>query len=203
MNEKKYKRILYFILMTMILTIVVQCYWNYKNYLQNKRHFINQVQISLDNALERYYADLAEANQMTFIDVTSDTINFNLDHEHHNTDSIFIAIQNDIRSTFKGDLRFDGVTQLLDSTGYTFSSDGDSVTKVKMIKGKKASDSIKLLQGITSIYISIQDDSLNFETLKPLISEELKRKSFEIMKIFRRKSNTLLMFLNIFKHEAQ
>ena len=198
MNEKKYKRILYFILLTMVLTIVVQCYWNYNNYLQNKQQFINQVQISLDNALELYYADLAEANQMTFIDMASDTISFNMDHKHHNTDSIFIAIQNDLQSTFKGDLKIDGVTQLLDSTGYTFSSDGDTVTKVKMIKGKKAADSIKLLKGITSIYISIQDDSLNFETLKPLIDKELKRKNFNIpfgLKHFR--NDTVISSYNL------
>ena len=73
MNEDKYNNILYIILSVIVLTIGLQVYWNYKNYLQNKQNFINQVQVSFDNALDTYYADLAESNAMTFIDVDTDT----------------------------------------------------------------------------------------------------------------------------------
>ncbi|MFD2822116.1 sensor histidine kinase [Lacinutrix iliipiscaria] len=164
----------------MLLTIVVQCYWNYKNYLQNKQHFINQVQISLDNALEAYYANLAEANHMTFIDIPSDTLHFDNKLKLLNTDSLILTLQNDYKSEFEDDLKIKGITQLIDSTGYTYSSTSDKLTQIKVIKGKKASDSIKLLKGITSIFISIQDDSLNFSKLNPLLSNELKRKKFDI-----------------------
>ena len=180
MNEKKYNRLLYFIGLTMVLTIVVQCYWNYNNYLQNKQQFINQVQISLDNALETYYANLAEANHMTFVDVKSDTIDFNSRHGHFDSDSIFVSIENELKSKFNDELKIEGFTQILDSNGYTYSKDDNKITQVKVVKGKKASDSIMLLKGITSIYISIQDDSLNFSKLNPLLKSELNRKQFSI-----------------------
>ena len=54
------------------------------------------------------------------------------------------------------------------------------MTNLKVIRGKKAADSIKLLKNITSIYISIQDDSLKLTELSPLITKELKRKNIEI-----------------------
>ena len=52
MNEKKYKRIFYFITLTIIVTIGVQFYWNYKNYQENKRQLVNEIQISFDNSIE-------------------------------------------------------------------------------------------------------------------------------------------------------
>src|SRR5690606_3042850 len=156
MNEKKYKGILYFIVVTMLLTVTVQCYWNYKNYLQNKQRYINDVQIALDNALENYYGDLAENNQMTFIDSKTDSIDFINPLKNFNTDSIFFEFKKEYSQTLGKNI--EGFTQLIDSTkGLSFSKETKSLSKVKVIKGKKASDSIKLLKGITSIFISIHN----------------------------------------------
>ncbi len=178
MNEKKYNVLLYIIVTTILLTILVQGYWNYKNYLENKQQFINQVQISLDNSLEVYYANLAEANQMTFIDVTSDSLN-SKHFNHIKPDSIFIAIENELKKHNGKKLK--GLTQILDSTnGYTISEFDNEMTQVKVIRGKKATDSIKLLKGITSIYISIHDDSLNFSKLNPILNTEFERKKLKI-----------------------
>ena len=60
MNHKKYLLILYIIVTTIVLTIATQVYWNYKNYQINTQQFKNEVQISLDNAVENYYANLAK-----------------------------------------------------------------------------------------------------------------------------------------------
>lgn len=170
---------------------MVQCYWNYKNYKQNKQHFINNVQTSLDNALEDYYANLAEANHMSFIDLPSDTLRFHENHKALPTDSIILSIQNNLDTKLHGDLEYKEITQLIDSTAFSFSSSTDKLTQIKVIKGEKVSDSLKLLKGITSIFISIQDDSLNFSRLKPLINNELKRKNLNIpfaLKHFRNDS---------------
>ncbi len=179
MNEKKYTVLLYIIVITILLTIVVQGYWNYKNYLQNKQQFINQVQISLDNALEAYYANLAEANQLTLIDVDSDSLHTKKQFDHFKPDSVLIAIDNELKK--RTGKKIKGFTQLLDSTkGYTFSGSNNEMTQVKVIRGKKATDSIKLIEGITSIYISIHDDSLNFSKLNPLLKTEFERKKLTI-----------------------
>ena len=60
MNDKRYKWILYTIVAVIIVTIGIQIFWNYKNYQSNKQQFINDVQISLDKAVDDYYAVLAE-----------------------------------------------------------------------------------------------------------------------------------------------
>ena len=60
MNETRYRWILYVIVTVIVATIAIQIYWNYKNYLNNKQQLINDVQVSLDKAVEDYYANLAE-----------------------------------------------------------------------------------------------------------------------------------------------
>ena len=70
MNTKKQRWLLYFITATIVTTIAVQLYWNYKNYAENKRQVTNEVQLSLDNAVEEYYSSLAKSNFLTIINTT-------------------------------------------------------------------------------------------------------------------------------------
>ena len=46
MNTKKYKWIFYLITATIVTTIGVQFYWNYKTYQENKQRVTNEIQIS-------------------------------------------------------------------------------------------------------------------------------------------------------------
>jgi len=78
MNTRKYRWILYFITLTIIITLAVQFYWNYQNYQLNKQRVVNDIQISLDNAIEEYYAQIAKNDFMTIIE--SDANHFTLDH---------------------------------------------------------------------------------------------------------------------------
>ena len=68
MNTKKYQWIFYLITTTIVTTIGVQFYWNYKNYEENKQRVSNEIQLSLDNAVEEYYSSLAKNNFLTIID---------------------------------------------------------------------------------------------------------------------------------------
>ncbi|MEO9571231.1 MAG: HAMP domain-containing sensor histidine kinase [Polaribacter sp.] len=67
MNTKKYKWIFYLITATIISTIAVQFYWNYKNYKENKQLLANEIQLSLDNAIEEYFSTLAKNDFLTII----------------------------------------------------------------------------------------------------------------------------------------
>lgn len=60
MQERRYKNILYFIIAMISITLAIQGYWNYKNFKASKQQLINEVQSSLDGAVESYYADLAQ-----------------------------------------------------------------------------------------------------------------------------------------------
>ena len=68
MITKKHHWVLTFITITIVATIAIQFYWNYKNYEENKRQVTNEIQLSLDNAVEEYYSSLAKSNFLTIID---------------------------------------------------------------------------------------------------------------------------------------
>ena len=71
MNAKKQHWTLYFITATIVLTIAVQLYWNYNNYSENKQRVQNEIQSSLDIAIDEYYTDLSKSNFFTIIDYDS------------------------------------------------------------------------------------------------------------------------------------
>ncbi len=62
MNVKKQHWTLYSITATIVLTITVQLYWNYNNYLDNKQRVQNEIQSSLDIAIDEYYTNLSKSN---------------------------------------------------------------------------------------------------------------------------------------------
>ncbi|MCB0485383.1 MAG: sensor histidine kinase, partial [Flavobacteriaceae bacterium] len=68
MNTRKYNWVLYLITATIIITIAVQLYWNYKNYEQNKQQIYNEIQLGLDNAIEEYYANISKKNFLTIVE---------------------------------------------------------------------------------------------------------------------------------------
>jgi two-component system phosphate regulon sensor histidine kinase PhoR len=68
METKKYKIILYVISITIVTTIIVQFFWNYKNYQSNKQRTINEIQLSFDNAVEEYYSSIAKKNFLTVVE---------------------------------------------------------------------------------------------------------------------------------------
>ena len=69
MNTTKNKWILYLIVITIITTIAIQFYWNFKNYEENKRQVTNEIQLSLDNAIEEYFAKVAKEEFTTIINL--------------------------------------------------------------------------------------------------------------------------------------
>lgn len=72
MITKKHQWIFYIIAATIVTTIAVQFYWNYKNYEENKRQVTNEIQLSLDNAVEEYYSFLAKSSFITIIEDKTD-----------------------------------------------------------------------------------------------------------------------------------
>lgn len=66
MQARHYKTTLYFIIGVIALTLGTQVYWSYKNYQATKQTLINEVQISLDNTVDRYYGELAQLNTIKF-----------------------------------------------------------------------------------------------------------------------------------------
>ena len=67
MKSSNYKSILFFITVTILSTIGLQVYWNIKNYAENERRLINDVQQAFDNSIEHYYAEDVKNDFVAYI----------------------------------------------------------------------------------------------------------------------------------------
>jgi len=88
MKPSKYTSIIIFITVTIVATIGLQTYWNLKNYEENKRSLINEVQIAFDNSIEYYYVEDTKNDYLAFIDQDS-TVNSTSFLEKVKLDTVF------------------------------------------------------------------------------------------------------------------
>ena len=193
MNDKRYKWILYTIVTVIIVTIGIQVFWNYKNYQSNKQQLINDVQISLDKAVDDYYAALAERTTVGIFlegDQQKDALK---DGGH---------IQNFLKKIDQDSFGFKNLDQIdinnIEGVTVLTGSKADSMSKVldEQIKPaksedfKKRLDSIKKAKNIkdisefeiltSKIVVSISSDSLNVSEVDSLLKKEFDRKHIGI-----------------------
>ncbi|MDC1343157.1 HAMP domain-containing histidine kinase [Flavobacteriaceae bacterium] len=190
MNAKKQHWTLYSITATIVLTIAVQLYWNYNNYLDNKQRVKNEIQSSLDTAIDEYYTDLSKSNFFAIIDY--DSINskssFLKDfwNEDINSSKSKVSISSiKISSDYKGDVST--IPKILDSIFTTdtieFEFNDKKVTpktstkyQPERQKIKISSDSLKFLKGIQSVAIALNNDDINFTKLDSIFTNQLSKK---------------------------
>jgi two-component system phosphate regulon sensor histidine kinase PhoR len=193
MNDKRYKWILYTIVTVIIVTIGIQVFWNYKNYQSNKQQLINDVQISLDKAVDDYYAALAERTTVGIFlegDQQKDALK---DGGH---------IQNFLKKIDQDSFGFKNLDQIdinnIEGVTVLTGSKADSMSKIidEQIKPaksedfKKRLDSIKKAKNIkdisefeiltSKIVVSISSDSLNVSEVDSLLKKEFDRKHIGI-----------------------
>ena len=193
MNAKKQHWTLYFITATIVLTIAVQLYWNYNNYSENKQRVQNEIQSSLDIAIDEYYTDLSKSNFFTIIDY--DSINskssFLKDfwNEDINSSKSKVSISSiKISSDYKGNVS--SIPKILDSIFITdtieFEFNDEKITPKKSTKYrpekqkiKISSDSLKFLKGIQSVAIALNNDDINFTKLDSIFTNQLSKKGIK------------------------
>ena len=193
MNAKKQHWTLYFITATIVLTIAVQLYWNYNNYVDNKQRVKNEIQSSLDTAIDEYYTDLSKSNFFTSIDY--DSINskssFLKDfwNENINSSKSKVSISSiKISSDHKGDVST--IPKILDSIFITdtieFEFNDKKVTSKTSTKYQSEikrfkinSDSLKFLKGIQSVVVALNNDEINFTRLDSIFTNQLSKKGIK------------------------
>lgn len=219
MNTKKYRWVLYLITATIITTIAIQFYWNYKNYEENKQRVTNEIQLSLDDALEEYYAELAKEEYTTIINLSDENSNSNFTKDIK-FDSIFKSSPNlqKIKSLIKEDTT--SLKSEFKITSISFSSDEkndvkktDSIfkvvageiqketinnprkkldqrrTKIKYFTGKNAADSLKLIENLSPIFLSVTSNFIDYKQIDSLINKQLKKKNLSIAFVFNHLKN--------------
>ena len=195
MNDSRYKLILYIIIAVIVGTIGIQVYWNYKNYGINKQQLVNEVQSSLDTAVETYYANLAEKSTIGFaIEATSDnilgqggkfdsilnSINFQ-ERGFEHMDSLRISIDGtDGIQIFEG-RKADSLSKALHNNG----EHQNHVKKMIEYSSSKNSrpdslviDDFKILT--SKVIFSMSQDTLDLASIDSLVRLENQRKNLNI-----------------------
>ena len=199
MNDARYKWLLYVILIVILSTIGIQVYWNYKNYKINKQQLINDVQVSLDNAVDSYYTNLAEHGAIGGFTLQSSSKDSLFDTSFE-IDSLFNQIPKDYDLKLNKNAKHLARKSILKHT-HTKSSDLDSIRIESVFHNPDSivSDSIKFgvkwlkeidvdsfnIKDITlltsKVFISITRDSLSLKNIDSLLKSELSRKKLNIV----------------------
>ncbi|APY08831.1 two-component sensor histidine kinase [Winogradskyella sp. J14-2] len=193
MNDKRYKLILYTIVAVITVTIGIQIFWNYKNYQSNKQQLINEVQISLDKAVDDYYAAIAERSTVgIFLEGEKqknplkeggdiETFLKNIDKDSFGFKQLDQIDINEIEGvTVLTGTKADSMSKVIDeqikpSKAEVFKKKLDSIKKDKNIKD------ISEFEILTKkIVISINNDSLDLLELDSLVNREFLRKKLYI-----------------------
>ena len=214
MNTTKHKWILYLIVITIITTIAIQFYWNFKNYEENKRQVTNEIQLSLDNAIEEYFAKVAKEEFTTIINLNGNKGKNSLERKIK-FDSIFKNSPNfqKIKSLIKKDSskekpefkitnisftsddsldakKTDSILKNLAkglSSKPTFLSNKTTDTtspKYKYFRGKKSADSLKLIKNLNPIFLSVAVSVIDYPQLDSLLQNQLNKKNIPLQFVF-------------------
>jgi two-component system phosphate regulon sensor histidine kinase PhoR len=168
MNKQNYKWVVYFIGITIATTIAVQVYWNYREYQINKQHLISKVQLSLDNSVEAYFANLTKSGIITF----------NSKDTESKTDTIIVSTTS--RRHFR---------RKIDSTLQNLAKN-DSLGKPIIIKNFRNEsypfftpneDFPKHLDSLISkVVVSISRDTIDLAKLNSYLEKELERNNIDV-----------------------
>lgn len=186
MNDKRYQWILYVIVFVIISTIAIQVYWNFKNYQSNKQQLVNDIQLSLDASVEKYYTNLAKEETYGF--AFRSAPNSDLVVESKSLDSIMHYI--DISRSNMGNLdsinlefgdkikyyKGDNIDSLIKSIS---NNSPNKKTRIRSI----LSDSIitKDFETLTSkVIISLTSDSIQLRKIDSIFKEEIATKNIDI-----------------------
>lgn len=190
MQTRNFKNILYFIGVVILITLSIQLYWNYKNFQAGKQQLINEVQTSLDNAIDAYYVDLADKNT-----VGISTLNGGGISQNPQIDSLFKLIDNsntnlisaieNIDSEKISGLKIFRKSQVSGNIDSLFKNPVDKKKLQNLQKffnttnqPKLAVDSIFKLA--SKVIISITTDTLQTSSLNTFIDEQLHQKKIDI-----------------------
>ena len=169
MNAKKQHWTLYSITATIVLTIAVQLYWNYNNYLDNKQRVKNEIQNSLDTAIDEYYTNLSKSNFFAIID-----------YDSINSKSSFLKdFWNEDINSSKSKVSISSIKISSDYSGVVEASKIPKILQQEIQKIKISSDTTKFLKGIQSVAIALDNDEINFTRLDSIFTNQLSKKGIK------------------------
>jgi len=185
MNKRSYKLVVYLIGITVVTIIGVQLYWIFKEYQLNKQNLISKVQLSLDNSVEAYFANLTKSGIITFTSIDSTTTKKKIDTIYLKPGSRF-GLRKKIDSTLQKIAKTETKKPLLIKNRRDGNFPFFTANKVF----PKSIDSL-----ISKVFVSISRDSLDLRKLNSYVSDELNRNNINLtyglkFSIFQRDSKS-------------
>ncbi|WP_420602690.1 sensor histidine kinase [Flagellimonas sp.] len=168
--------------MTILVTIGIQIYWNIQNYATNKQRLINEVQISLDNSVEAYYAGLAKTDFFAFAGRT------NQKNRQKRNDFFWKAVGEDslriksrLDSLFIQQRAFNRKDGSKESISIIeLGENHPSLKPLHIFRQMMRDSSGEMRKFANRLVIAAINDSINFTTMDSLLAHELKRKDITI-----------------------
>lgn len=174
MQNNSYKRILYFIGVVISITLCIQIYWNYRNYQTGKQQLINEVQISLDNAVDQYYAERAQRRTRISLQTPGEEV--------RGVRTSFMETQQVLEQDKNNDFVKSDTFLLAENTRLIPANNQQRINvngsdRIEVIKetGEKNMDSL-----VGKILVSLKLDTLNTSKLDSLVKTELQRKKIGV-----------------------
>ena len=166
-----------------MITIAIQFYWNHLQYKDNKQQVLNEIQISLDNAIGTYYNELSKMTsyKLVFHQDTTAT-ETGMDYTQKNQ----AVIERDLidnkfeyfpEYTESNMMEFD----LYRKNAVRFIDSNKKLKSVSVFRGKKEIDSLKNIKfhdGILELGGSTFHDSVYISQFQAMLDKELERKNF-------------------------
>jgi two-component system phosphate regulon sensor histidine kinase PhoR len=207
-KKLQFKRIGILIGIVLLITIGVQAWRIYTQFQIIRDQVANDIQLSLDNAVESYFAELAKSDIVTLTDdsflrkekgdsvlVTAQFKKLSIDslESMEDLDNFFervgkSQILSNLDDLEEGNIRsFSWNSTTQDSSHTLILIDSarniarDTSNNLKIFMGREAADSLQNLQFLTNrIIISITRDSLDFDQINALLFAELERQNIDI-----------------------
>ncbi|AMC10903.1 hypothetical protein Lupro_06435 [Lutibacter profundi] len=170
MNKRNYKWVVYFITITIITTIIVQVYWNYREYKINKQNLIGKVQLSLDNAVEAYFVNLTKSGIITFTSL--DSLN-----SKEKIDTIIVRTNSRRGFRKKIDSTLQNIAKLENKKPLLIKRARNRLFPF-FTQNKHLPKNIDSL--ISKVFISISRDTLDLQKLDSYLKKEFKRNNINV-----------------------
>ncbi|RXP60343.1 sensor histidine kinase [Lutibacter sp. HS1-25] len=170
MDKQNYKWVVYFIGLTIVITIAAQVYWNIKEYETNKQQLISKVQRSLDNAVETYFANLTKSGIITYPSL-------NPKNSNDKTDTIVVRTNSRENFRKKMDSTLQNLTNKDSSKSIIINNEGRG-SFAFFNSERNVSKNIDSL--ISKVIISISRDTLDLNKLDSYLIDEFERNNIEV-----------------------
>lgn len=172
-----YRFTLIFITVTIVATIALQLHWNVRNYRENRKQLLSEIQSAFDGGVESYFADRTKRDIMVFGDSL-----------HNKFPNRFVRIKSispdSLDKTIKDtQLKFN---RSLDSNRVVFkmynSADlsEEKLADMKLQQKPLDKKTREVMTFTTKIVSAIMNDSIDIKKLENEVSKELARKSIDI-----------------------